>query len=309
VLEPVYEELARQAAQGEVIHNDDTTAKILEFTADARKEALPKDANAERTGVFTSGILAVAGGRKIALFFTGAQHAGENLADVLSHREEGRPTPIQMSDGLSRNQPTAHETLAANCLTHARRKYVDVVERFPAECRYVLEALREVYKNDAVARQRELCGEERLRFHQVESAAIMERLETWIHEKIDTWQVEPNSGLGEAMQYMLKHWEKLTLFLRVAGAPLDNNICERALKKAILHRKNSLFYKTLNGARVGDLFMSLIHTAELCNADPFRYLVALQRHAAAVLLEPAAWMPWNYTEALARLAPESVSAK
>jgi transposase len=63
---------------------------------------------------------------------------------------------------------------------------------------------------------------------------------------------------------MLKHWEKLTLFLRHPGPPLDNNICERALKKAILHRKNALFYKTVNGAHVGDVFMSLIYTCELC---------------------------------------------
>jgi Transposase IS66 family len=45
-----------------------------------------------------------------------------------------------------------------------------------------------------------------------------------------------------------------------------NNICERALKRAVLHRKNALFYKTLNGAEAGDLFMSLIHTCELCGA-------------------------------------------
>ncbi|PYP84841.1 MAG: hypothetical protein DMF61_18870 [Blastocatellia bacterium AA13] len=49
--------------------------------------------------------------------------------------------------------------------------------------------------------------------------------------------------------------------LRVPGAPIDNNICERALKKAVLHRKNSLFYRTKNGASVGDL-MNLIYTAE-----------------------------------------------
>ena len=115
-------------------------------------------------------------------------------------------------------------------------------------------------------------------------------------------RVEPNSGLGQAITYMQNHWEKLTLFLRVPGAPLDNNLCERALKKAILHRKNSLFYRTLNGAQVGDLFMSLIHTAELHQVEPFDYLVALQRHDAAVALDPAAWMPWNYTATLAGIA-------
>jgi hypothetical protein len=90
----------------------------------------------------------------------------------------------------------------------------------------------------------------------------------------------------------------LTLFLGQAGAPLDSNIVERALKKAILHRKNSLFYKTANGAEVGDLFMSLIHTCELNNANPFDYLTELQKHAAELAKNPAAWMSWNYRRTL-----------
>ena len=114
--------------------------------------------------------------------------------------------------------------------------------------------------------------------------------------------MEPNSGLGQAISYLLKHWEKLTLFLRVAGAPIDNNLVERALKKAILHRKNSLFYKTRNGARMGDLFMSLIHTCELNGVNPFDYLTELQRHAEELKRSPSEWMPWNYRETLARLA-------
>ena len=97
---------------------------------------------------------------------------------------------------------------------------------------------------------------------------------------------------------MLKHGEPLTLFLRQAGAPLDNNLCERALKMAILHRKNSLSYKTLKGARLGDLFMSLIHTCRLNGANPLDYLTQLQRHAKQVQAHPTAWLPWNYLQAL-----------
>lgn len=74
------------------------------------------------------------------------------------------------------------------------------------------------------------------------------------------------------------------------------------LKKAILHRKNSLFYKTMNGAAVGDLFMSLIHTCELNDANPFDYLTELQRHAQELRANPAEWMPWNYRVTLERLA-------
>ena len=84
----------------------------------------------------------------------------------------------------------------------------------------------------------------------------------------------------------------------MAGAPLDNNICERALKQAILHRKNALFYKTLNGAAVGDLFMSFIHTCRLRKVNALHYLTELQRHAEQAALEPNLWMPWNYKEQL-----------
>lgn len=301
-LEIAYRELIRQAAQGDVVHNDDTTARVLEMTAEARAEALPAGAREDRTGVFTTGIVATTGaGHRIALFMTGPRHAGENLAQVLEHREPARPPPVHMSDGLSRNPPGEHPTVSASCMPHARRQYVDVAAHFPEECRYVLETLREVFHHDKIAREQRFSPEARLTLHQRKSAPLMDELKQWMQQQIDDRRVEPNSGLGQAITYMQNRWEQLTVFLRVAGAPLDNNICERALKKAILHRKNALFFKTLNGARVADSFMSLIHTAELCHAEPFDYLVALQRHAGAALLEPAAWMPWNYTEALARL--------
>ena len=205
-----------------------------------------------------------------------------------------------MCDALAVNTAGALHTIVANCLAHGRRQFVDVAPNFPEECRSVLETLQEVYRTDALAREQGLSPGERLRLHQAESGPRMEALEQWMRAQLETRTVEPNSGLGEAIAYMLKHWAQLTLFLREPGAPLDNNVCERALKKAILHRKNALFYKTENGAHVGDLFMSLIHTAELCDADPFDFLVALQRHQAVVAAHPDQWMPWNYGDMLAR---------
>lgn len=305
-VEPAYEELVRQAAQGEVLHNDDTTVKILEFMGKrARPEALAgsgelgqAEASSERRGLFTSGIVSTNDGRRMALFFSGRQHAGENLADVLAHRAATLAPPIQMCDALSRNLPAGLKTILANCLAHGRRQFVDVAERFPEECRYVLEMLAEVYRNDAMAREQKLSPEDRLSLHQARSSLIMEGLQAWCRRQFEERLVEPNSGLGEAISYLLKHWEKLTLFLRKPGAPLDNNICERALKKAILHRKNALFYKTCNGAHVGDLFMSLIYSCQLCGADPFDYLTQLQRHAEDLTARPENWMPWNYRESL-----------
>ena len=240
-------------------------------------------------------------GRRIALFFTGHRHAGENLASVLAQRARELGPPLQMCDALARNLPKLPEPLEVivrHCLAHSRRRFVEVVANFPEECRYVLETLGEVYGYDAQARERGMDAEERLHFHQEHSSPVMAGLQTWLRAQFAEKKVEPNSGLGEAITYLLKHWEPLTLFLRRAGAPLDNNVCERALKKAILHRKNSLFYKTKNGARVGDLYMSLIHTCELNNANPFDYLTELQKHAAELAQNPAGWMPWNYRQTL-----------
>ena len=295
LITPAHEELIRQAAQGEVLHNDDTRMKILEV-------ATPSDEDGpQRTGTYTSGIVATGEGHDIVLFFTGRRHAGENLADVLARRAADLPRPIHMCDGLSHNTAGDFEALLARCTAHARRKFADVVESFPDEVAFVLQTLRQVYRHDDEAREQKASADDRLALHQARSRPLMEELERWLEEQIEERKVEPNSSLGESITYMRKHWSALTLFLREPGAPLDNNICERALKKAILHRKNAMFYKTQNGARVGDLFMSLIHTAELCGADPFDYLVALQRHHQRLAETPGDWMPWNFEATLEKL--------
>jgi transposase len=316
---PVFEELFRQAAQGDVLHNDDTGVKILEMmgerarqaalteertdddaagSVEGRDEDSTKKQKAERTGMFTTGIVSTREGHKIALFLSGGQHAGENLKDVLSRRAAELPPPIQMCDALARNVPAELKTILANCLAHGRRQFVEVADRFPEECRHVLEAFSVIYRNDALAKARKLSPEERLLFHQTDSGPTMEDLHVWLAQQFDQRRVEPNSALGGAISYLLRHWEKLTLFLRVPGAPLDNNIAERALKKAIRHRRNSLFYKTSHGAHVGDLFMSLIHTCELGGANPFDYLTELDRHADEAAVNPQCWMPWNYRQTL-----------
>jgi transposase len=294
-LRAVLAELIRQAAQGSVMHNDDTGMRILRLVRE------PGD---QRTGIFTSGIISIVGVCRIALYFTGPKHAGENIAEVLKQRARELPAPIQMSDALSRNTPKLEgvEPLQANCLAHGRRQFVEVVENFPEECRYVLETLRAVYHNDALAREQELSPQARLRFHQQHSRPLMDGLHEWMEAQFRDHKTEPNSGLGKAISYLMNHWPKLTLFLDQPGAPLDNNIVERALKKAILNRKNALFYKTLNGAGVGDLYMSLIHTCEWNGVNPFHYLTELLRYAEELKSHPSEWMPWNYRDTLARLA-------
>ena len=314
VIRPAFEESIRQAAPGEVFYNDDTGIKILAL---ARASPQPpqgevedpeprrsegSSSSRERTGLFTSGIVSTTRqGQRIALFFTGRNHAGENLARVFLERAKGLAPPIQMSDALSRNVPKLEEKLEilwGNCNAHARRRFVQVTPNFPEECRFVLESFRDIYGYEAEAQRQGLVPEARLRFHQEHSQPVMDALHAWFKVQFAEKKVEPNSGLGKAISYCLKRWDRLTLFLQQAGAPLDSNLVERALKKAILHRKNSLFYKTENGAEVGDLFMSLIHTCELNDVHPFEYLIELQNHATELAQNPAAWMPWNYRQTL-----------
>ena len=285
---PAYDELVRMGAQGELFFNDDTTMKILSLIN------TPSEADPSRKGVFTSAILANHDDHRIALFFTGRKHAGENMADVLKKRASGLDPPIQMCDALSRNVPQGFRIVLANCLVHARRNFIDAMAGFPDKCQHVLETLGKVYHHNEISKNQRMTPAERLSYHQGQSAPIMKGLKGWLQEQLEKKEVEPNSPMGRAITYMLRHWEPLTLFLSVPGAPLDNNVCEQALKKALLHRKNSYFFKTEHGAYVGDLFMSLIHTCKLNGVNPFHYLTTLQKHKSRLFKKPQNYMPWNY---------------
>ncbi len=306
----VFTELINQAAQAPLLHTDDTPTKILSLMAENKVlEALGQ--TPDRKAINTTGIIAVLAEHKVALFLSGHKHAGDNLNLVLAQRALELAPPIQMSDALSSNFTGSDEfaRIVANCLAHGRRKFVEIIEHFPQECRYVIEVFAQVYAHDAHCRDAGMTTVQRLLYHQAHSNAPMQALYQWMNAQIGDKQVEANSGLGGAMRYMIKNWHALTLFLHQAGAPLDNNICERALKQAILHRKNSMFYKTLNGALAGDVYMSLIHTCALCQVNPFVYLQALLVHDKDVIEHAALWLPWNYHQQLDKLKPDTACAE
>jgi len=294
---PVYRELINQGAQGEVIHNDDTGVKILSLLADIEQERKERiggaqqkgDKNSERSGMFTTGIVSKVGKREIALYFSGRNHSGR--------RSKSLEPPVQMCDAEARNKPKEAKTDMSNCLAHGRRKFFDLVDTFPSECLVVIEALAKVYGNDQITKKQDMSGAERLRFHQSHSGPVMNKLRNWLDTQFEERKVEPNSSLGSAVKYMIKHWEKLTAFLRIENAPLDNNVAERILKMVILHRKNSYFYRTEVGSAIGDILMSIIQTCNLAKVNAFEYLVSIQKHAGKVLLNPEQWLPWNYKTA------------
>ena len=296
-----YEEMVRQAAQGELMYVDDTGVKILSIMKENKEQRAVEGGAADwekRNATYTSGIMSKVGVHVIVLYFSGRKYAGENLDELLKKRAAHLGPPLQMSDALNQNYPKEFATIIINCLSHGRRKFVELMENYPRECRFVIETLAGVYKYDEESREQKMTPRERLCFHREKSKPLMDELEKWFGEQFAQKKIEPNSNLGQAIKYMQNHWKKLTGFLHIEGAPLDNNCLERALKVAILNRKNAYFYKTKNGAHVGDVFMSIIETCRRAKANPFEYLTVIQENAIDVLNNPGKWLPWNYKETL-----------
>jgi transposase len=289
---PVFIELCQLAANFECIHNDDTTARILELMKE--NEIL----NPERTGIFTSAILAKQGDKQIAMFFTGRKHAGENLNDILDWRDEEMPIPIQSCDALSRNLPKDHQTLVGYCNAHVRRKFYEIASFWPKECLKIVSGFDLVFLNDKVAKDRNLTSQDRLEWHQEKSAPIMGNIKEYCEDLIAKKQVEPNSSFGKAINYLRNHWEGFTLFLRIPNVPISNNDDERLMKRAVLNRKNAYFFKNQVGAKIGDILMSIIETCVLNEVNPYNYFIALQKNTLKVIENPKSWLPWNYNEAL-----------
>ena len=286
---PVYEQLKHLGAQQPLVYQDDTGARILSLIQENQADPPP-----QRKGMYTTA-LQFEGEHAICLYLTGRRHAGENLDAILAHRDPDLP-PIQwMSDGLAANTPQQHkdQTLDLSCLVHGRRQFVDIDDFFPNECARVVDAIAEVYKHEAHCKQQQLSPAQRLAYHQAHSGEGMEDLKAWMEQQVEDKQVEPNSRLGGAFEYLLKRWDALTRFLEVPGAPLDNNTAERALKMILRYRKNSLFYANEHGAYVGDVLTSLIETCRLAGVNPLDYLSALMHNRSAVFADPAAWLPWN----------------
>jgi hypothetical protein len=301
---PIFRCLEKLAAQGAVFFQDDTPQRVLALIeenqqARAQARAQGKAKTTERTGMQTTALIVQVGERRICLYYTGRRHAGENLEALLTQREPGRGKPLVMSDALSSNNAEEAGLIRCHCLAHGRRKFSELVEDFPAESAVVVEALKLVYDHDEQARTKQLSAQDRLVYHQTYSEPILMTLRTWLEQQTAQRLVEPNSSLGKAISYMLDHWDTLTQVVKEPGAPLDNNVAERALKLCIRQRKNSLFYATEHSAYIASVLTSVIATCVQAGVNALEYLVAVQEHRHEVFANPSAWLPWNYQTQLA----------
>lgn len=162
----------------------------------------------------------------------------------------------------------------------------------------MIAALKDVFDHEEQAQQAQLSDAECLAHPQPYSAPILKPLKTWMEQQVQDREVEPNSSLGKAFTYLLSPWQTLTQFVRVPGAPLENNTAERALKFIIRQRQNSRFYPNDFSAYVGSLLTSLIATCMEAGVNAMDYFVALQDNRSAVFAKPADWLPWTFQTTL-----------
>ena len=292
----VFYALHAYGANGEANFFDDTPGRILEQIA--HNKVLP----AFKKSVHATAMMIEHENHQIALFNTNTLTGGKQLAELLSERSVLEDFKT-MSDAASKNFPTLDDTMMARwiiclCLCHGRRNFFKLLGSGDEDVQFVLEQIAIVYHNESYCKKHNLTGQARLEHHQKYSAPVLKALRVWFNNLFFYKKVEPNSEFGRAITYMLKRWYWLTQFLRVLDAPLDNNICEQAIKVLLRYRKNSLFYKTFYGAEIGDAMMSVIHTAVKNNVNVFDYLTALAEYSTYVRASPEKWFPWCYQETL-----------
>ena len=305
----VFAQMEKEAAQGELIFQDDTAVRILSLIKEnlemlSAAQAQGLSTSKERTGMHTTALVVQVGEHIAILYDSSRRHAGENLQGLLDKREAGLVKPLVMSDALASNEVANDAAvLRCHCLAHGRRKFSDLEAVFPHECQVVLEVISQVCDHDEQARKEQLSPAARLAYHQAQSQPLMEALPKWLAKQIDEHLVEPNSTRGKAMVSIQSHWETLTRFLSIPGAPIDNHLAERVLKRFIRQRKNSLFYKREPSASIASVLTSVLATCLSAGVNAVEYLVALQEHRGEVFADPAAWLPWAY--ASSRASPEA----
>jgi len=304
---PVVYELKRLSADAPRLLIDDTRHRILTQQPELRDRPNGKGQQL-RTGVYCSGLIAIlADGHEIILFETSLGHAGEHLAGILEKRAETLPPPVVMCDASSSNGVVNRQIILCYCNAHARRQFFDLEKIYPKDIGWVLDTYGKIWEHEETIRAEEMNDAARLVYHQTHSLPVMKSLYDWALNKRNGKAFEEHSAYGKAINYFLKHYDNLVKFCEVEGAYIDNNRMEEKLKIPIRGRKTAHFFKTVNGAGVGNVLTSLLATTAQASENVYDYFVALQKHRDQVKAEPAAWLPWTYRNTLAKLSATAVA--
>jgi len=246
-LHSVFKAIKAMAANGTLFYVDDTTNRILQQEPVIKTRAGKQRV---RTGVYSSVCLAItAAGQRLILFQTNVGHAGEWMEDILQGRDPQLDTPVIMSDALSANRVIGTPTEVALCNSHGRRNFAELSEQHPRLVLKVLQLYGQIWVNNTHCHTNALSDIERRDYHEEHSRPAMEQIRQLCEQQLASEQgeqsiVEPNSNLGKAMSYFIKHFDALSAFCRIPGAPIDNNESERALK-LVIRGRNYVNYRIM----------------------------------------------------------------
>jgi transposase len=171
----------------------------------------------------------------------------------------------------------AEEIIHLACWAHVRRKFFNcfkVLEKnnYP-ESKIILEMIQELYLVEKKIREEKLEEKEVYELRQEKSKPVVERIKIWLDENVDKYP--PKSDMGEAINYTLKLWDRLIVYLEDGRLPIDNNLVENAIRPFVIGRKNWLFSYTENGANSSAAIYSLVETAKANGKEPYKYLKEL----------------------------------
>lgn len=191
---------------------------------------------------------------------------------------------------------TPERRTRVGCWAHVRRKFFEARQLAPEECRYALEAILALYEVEYQAAAENLLGSDKhLALRKARSKVVIDELHKWLEEQKERFA--PQSPVGRAIRYPLKHWESLVRFLEDAKLPLDNNMSERLLRVIALGRKNFMFVGNNGAGHHLAVLQSLVASCQINGVDPQAYLsdvlIRIQSHPQSQIDEllPNRWKP------------------
>ena len=253
VLEPTYQTIREEILRADMLHADETRF-LLTGRSRSRHETLW-----------------VLSTQEFAWYRVARKHfeAGQEIL--------GGYEGIAVVDGYRVYEQLARDgpLRLAHCWAHVLRKFRDIQEHRPKECREIMKLIGKLYRIEGAVGER-APGDllERRRVRQKDSVAVLKEIKQWALSQTGL----PRSDFIKAIKYMLERWEGLTRFLEEPRLPLDNNRAENALRGPVLGRRNYLQFRSRQGCEVGAILFSLCESARLQGVPPHRYLrVAAER--------------------------------
>jgi transposase len=270
-LTPVAEQIAREVLAGPVLQLDDTPIRVKRPGPGGNKQKYRQSSLWVLTNPSQSGVV---------FRFTEGRSA-EDVSSILGKVVHASQIEVVLGDGYGGNRAGAVaaglDVDFAGCWAHLLRKFRDALIEAPAAMGMFLKDIANLYAIEARAQSECLSAEARLQLRRRESFPIVRSLMRLTSGWQKTYSLK--GRVAEAMKYTRNQRRALLMFLRDGRVPIDNNVCERAIRPVAIGRKNWLFAGSVSGAKAAAVLYTLVESAKATGVDPRAYLEAVLSRA------------------------------